>query len=143
MEVNMDKTVSPNDKPFRLITEVDFAIECVVHGPYARGNVRALPLGHGRAYIDLGNSICTRCGTSINLTIRTVDTKWEDVPAQKIRDLMKEALEQEFGTSIDAEPEPEPEEEEVHQPEPASTPAAPVAPLATGLAPFGKRPGFQ
>lgn len=132
-----------NDKPFRLDTEVDFAIECIIHGNISiRGNVRALPLGHGRAYIDLGGAQCNKCGSSINLTIRTVVTKWDNIPADKVRALLKAALEAEMGVPVDAEPGPESEEEseEVTVPVHASAPVASESPT---VSPFGRRPRLQ
>lgn len=137
----MEKTV---EAPFRIIIEVDFGVDCVIHGGGAniRFNVRALPLGYGRAYIDLGNATCLKCGHSTYLTIRTVETKWEDIPAETVRKLMKAALEEEMGRSIGEELEPDPEEE-VIQPESASTGPALPAPARPKFPALGKRPGLQ
>lgn len=155
-----------DDKPFRVETEIDFAIECIIHGNQSvSGNVRALPLGHGRAYIDLAGSQCRKCGSSINLTIRVVPTKWEDIPADKVRALMRAALEAEAAASgvlIDAEPEldEEPKEEseadeneEVTEDQPKPSPIwgpwgadgvpQPGDEEPTRPSPFGGRPRLQ
>lgn len=143
-----------DNKPFRLDTEIDFAIECIIHGNQSvSGNVRALPLGHGRAYIDLAGAQCRKCGSSINLTIRVVVTKWEDVPADKVRKLLQAALEAEAAAAgvLVSEDEPE-EDEEVSAPEHKPSPTwgpwgADGVPQsgddAEKPSPFGRRPRLQ
>lgn len=129
--------MTEKDKDFELHQEVDVEAKCLVHGSkYISMHPRIGNLGHGRAFIDLGQAHCRGpgCnGTSQWITLELVVTRWEKATAEQYRTALKHALEMEIGAAMAAGPplvEDEDEEEEV-----------PVAPVPRPGQPAPAQPG--